>query len=87
MPAMSDSSSLLIDTHVWVRYINGTPGLKPAAVHSIESARRTGSAFISVISIWEIALLVRKGRLGSFPSALIDGFRGPLNCQGFNLHP
>jgi PIN domain nuclease of toxin-antitoxin system len=63
MQAMNDSSPLLLDTHVWVRYINGTPSLKPAAVHSIERARRAGSAYVSVISIWEIALLVRKGRL------------------------
>jgi PIN domain nuclease of toxin-antitoxin system len=63
MQAMTDTSPLLLDTHVWVRYINGTPSLKLAAVHTIESARRTGSAYVSVISIWEIALLVRKGRL------------------------
>jgi len=60
---MSDSSPLLLDTHVWIRYINGTPGLKPAAIHAIEGARRTGKAYVSVISIWEIALLVRKERL------------------------
>ncbi len=63
MQAMNDTSPLLLDTHVWVRYINGAPSLKPAAVHTIERARRAGSAYVSVISIWEIALLVRKGRL------------------------
>jgi PIN domain nuclease of toxin-antitoxin system len=60
---MSSPNALLLDTHVWVRYINGAPALKPAAIQSIERARRAGTAYVSVISIWEIALLVRKGRM------------------------
>ena len=54
------SKQLLLDTHVWVRYINGESPLKQKAIETIDLARRTGDAFVSVISVWEIALLVRK---------------------------
>jgi PIN domain nuclease of toxin-antitoxin system len=57
------SAPLLLDTHVWVRYVNAAPPIKPSAIASIDLARQDGLAFISVISIWEIALLVKKGRL------------------------
>jgi PIN domain nuclease of toxin-antitoxin system len=63
MPTTNKPSGLLLDTHIWVRYINGTPGLKAEGIATIESARKTGEAFVSVISVSEVALLVRKKRL------------------------
>ncbi len=60
---MSNQPRFLLDTHVWVHYINATPGLKPETIRAIDAARESGSVFISVISIWEIALLVRLRRL------------------------
>lgn len=63
MPAQNSHAGLLLDTHIWVRYMSGTPQLKPEGVKIIETARLTGQAFVSVISIWELALLVKKGKL------------------------
>src|SRR5882762_3016059 len=62
-PEMSKETALLLDTHVWVHYINATPGLKAETIRTIDAARGSGLVFISVISIWEIALLVRLRRL------------------------
>ena len=56
---MSNSPRLLLDTQVWVHYINATPGLKPETIRAIDATRESGSVLISVISIWEIAFLVR----------------------------
>jgi PIN domain nuclease of toxin-antitoxin system len=63
MQVVSNFSPLLLDTHIWVRYINGDSSLKAAAIRSIEDSRRKGAVFVSVISVWEIAILVRKKRL------------------------
>jgi PIN domain nuclease of toxin-antitoxin system len=60
---MNKDPRLLLDTHVWVHYINATPGLRPETIRTIDKALISGSVFISVISIWEIALLVRLKRL------------------------
>jgi PIN domain nuclease of toxin-antitoxin system len=60
---MNKDPKLLLDTHVWVHYINATPGLRPETIRAIDRALISGSVFISVISIWEIALLVRLKRL------------------------
>jgi PIN domain nuclease of toxin-antitoxin system len=60
---MNREQRFLLDTHVWVHYINATPGLRPETIHRIDLARSSGSVFVSVISIWEIALLVRLRRL------------------------
>jgi PIN domain nuclease of toxin-antitoxin system len=60
---MNKDPKLLLDTHVWVHYINATPGLRPETIRAIDKALISGSVFISVISIWEIAMLVRLRRL------------------------
>jgi PIN domain nuclease of toxin-antitoxin system len=83
---MSDASPLLLDTHVWVRYINGSPSLKPAAIRAIESARRTGAVYVSVISIWEIALLVRKQRL-DLPIGVERWVQRAFELPGIQLAP
>ena len=86
MSTENDPPGLLLDTHIWVRYINGTPGLKPSIVTSIEAARELGSAFVSVITIWETALLVRKKRL-SLPMAVERWVERALQLPGIRLLP
>lgn len=54
---------LLLDTHIWVRYLQGDPNLPRAIVRAVETARGRGAAFLSAISIWEVAVLVGKRRL------------------------
>jgi len=80
------SAPLLLDTHVWVRYINGAPAIKPSAIASIDLARQSGSAFVSVISIWEIALLVKKGRL-DLPFGVERWVERALELPGIQVLP
>jgi PIN domain nuclease of toxin-antitoxin system len=77
---------LLLDTHVWVRYINGESPLKQKAIETIDLARRTGDAFVSVISVWEIALLVRKGRL-DLPFGVEQWVQRALQLPGIQMLP
>lgn len=79
-------SGLLLDTHIWVRYINGDPALKPAGVAIIEAARKSGEAFVSVISIWETALLVKKRRL-NLPVTVHRWVEEALLLPGVRLLP
>lgn len=60
---MSSTSPLLLDTHIWLDFINASPKLRTPTVMAIDAARLTGSAFVSVISVWEIALLARLQRI------------------------
>ncbi len=60
---MSSVTPLLLDTHIWIKYQNGSEDIRPAAKPVIEAAAGRGLVFVSVISVWEIALLVRLGRL------------------------
>src|SRR5665213_27582 len=80
------SMPLLLDTHVWVRYINAAPPIKPSAIASIDRARQSGSAFVSVISIWETALLVKKGRL-DLPITIDRWVERALEIPGIQLLP
>ena len=53
------SEPLLLDTHVWFRYQTSTRGLRPEAEDAIGQASRQNNVFVSVISVWELALLER----------------------------
>jgi PIN domain nuclease of toxin-antitoxin system len=54
---------LLLDTHVWFRYQTTPQMLSPRALRSIDDAAQRSDVFVSVISVWELAMLERDGRL------------------------
>ena len=54
---------IVLDTHVWVWYLDNPELLGEQARMSAEHARKTSSICISSISVWEIFMLEHKGRL------------------------
>lgn len=63
MPRTSDPPLLLLDTHVWLWLVAGSPDLSTEARHRIEGAAAAGALRIAAISLWEIALLASHGRI------------------------
>jgi len=53
---------IVLDTHIWVWWINGGAELS-ASKRQVLSERQADGLSVSVISCWEIAKLVEKGRL------------------------
>ena len=60
---MTEPAPLLLDTHIWLRFLGLSGGLRESAIRAIEAAAVHARVFVSVISIWELALLVRRGTL------------------------
>jgi PIN domain nuclease of toxin-antitoxin system len=56
------SEAVVLDTHVWVDVIDGSRIAAPAA-RAITRAIDSGDLWIAAITVWEIAMLARKGRL------------------------
>ena len=70
----------LLDTHVWLWLMGGDGGMKPSAVRAIEAAASHGLVRVSVISIWEVAMLEAKGRIRLAKECLAwvgDALRAP----------
>lgn len=53
---------ILLDTHIWIWWVNGSPELSPAKAQILLSRQSDGLG-VSIISCWEVAKLVEKGRL------------------------
>lgn len=53
---------IILDTHIWVWWVNGSPELSPAKAKILSSSEAEGLG-VSIISCWEVAKLVEKGRL------------------------
>ncbi len=83
---MKRSLDLLLDTHIWVRFINGDTTLPVSVVNAVEAARLRGQTWVSVISIWETALLVKRGRL-TLPLGVDEWVEGALKLPGIHLLP
>jgi len=56
-------SALLLDTHIWIWYINGNKELSSAAKKSISTALYNNQAHLAAISLWEICMLSKKNRI------------------------
>jgi PIN domain nuclease of toxin-antitoxin system len=56
---------IILDTHVLVWWVNGDGQLSPNAKTAVENelATEDGMVLVSAISAWEIAMLVKAGRL------------------------
>lgn len=54
---------ILLDTHVLLWMSSASRRLSAKARTAIQDARGSGGIFISDITLWEIALLARRGRL------------------------
>jgi PIN domain nuclease of toxin-antitoxin system len=55
---------LLLDTHVWLWLALGTSGkIAPAPLKALEETARSSGLMVSIISIWELALLVARERV------------------------
>jgi PIN domain nuclease of toxin-antitoxin system len=74
----------VLDTHAWIWFINADPRLGPRAKKSIERAIATDGAAIAAISLWEVAMLVARGRL-SLTQPVGDWLA--RHVSGFILHP
>lgn len=61
---MSRPRRLLLDTHVWLWLSLGVPDrIAPAALQTLEESGRSGGLLVSIISVWELALLVARKRI------------------------
>lgn len=59
---------VLLDTHVFLWAVAGSPSLKAAARRQIESAE---AAYVSAASIWEIAIKARLGKIEADADELV----------------
>lgn len=74
---------LLLDTHIWLWWINQSEELSPAHTQIIENA---DSVFVSAISCWEIMLLVQRQRI-QLPLEPSEWFRLGLSSSGIACLP
>ena len=54
---------IVLDTHALVWWLQGAKRFSPAAKRAVEGARRQGPLIVSAITLFELATLVRRGRL------------------------
>jgi PIN domain nuclease of toxin-antitoxin system len=64
---------LLLDTHIFLWAVAGSPLLKPAARRLIESA---DEVYVSAASIWEVAIKARLGKINADAQKLADAVEG-----------
>jgi PIN domain nuclease of toxin-antitoxin system len=71
---------IVLDTHIWVWWAHASEQLTNSQTEIIE-AHETDIVGVSVISIWEIAKLVERGRL-ELPCPLHEWFEAALSYPG-----
>lgn len=74
---------IVLDTHVWLWWVHGDPSLTPNQKAAITPAEKDEIG-VSIISCWEIAKLVEKGRL-ELPCPVRDWLTQALDYPGVTL--
>ena len=54
----------LLDTHAWIWWIEQDPRLGARAIEILDRLPRDSRPYLCDISLWEVATLVERGRLG-----------------------
>jgi len=71
---------LLLDTHIFLWSVTGNALLKPATRRFMESADQV---YVSAVSIWEIAIKARLGKIEADPDELVAA----IDASGFTELP
>jgi PIN domain nuclease of toxin-antitoxin system len=66
----------LLDTHIFLWAIQGSPSLKPPARRLMDAAQQV---YVSAASIWEIAVKARLGKIEANPREVVDA----IQASGF----
>ena len=78
---------LVLDTHVWIWAAEGmTQHLDAKAVTTIEQAAKASTLAVSAISVWELAMLVKRGRL-TLATAVSSWVENSLRPPGVRIIP
>lgn len=81
----STSNVLVLDTHVWIWILEGVKTeLSPATIRLIEKAAADSALAISAISVWEVAMLEKKGRI-TLSRSIDEWTRAALTAPGIRL--
>jgi PIN domain nuclease of toxin-antitoxin system len=81
------SDLLLLDTHCWLwAQLGHLQRLSRAALQAIRNAESEGNLRVSVISIWELALLEKRGRV-ALPMNIRTWVEQALNKPGIAVAP
>ncbi len=72
---------LLLDTHIWIRWLSSDQPLPEKLVRQIEEADRLA---VSAVSCWEVAYLAKKKRI-ELPLALADWMTAALEGSGVEV--
>ncbi len=59
----SSTKGAILDTHTWIWLFEGSKEISSTAVNEINLWGQQGKVFISAISVWELSILVVKGRI------------------------
>ncbi len=80
---MAETPRHLLDTHVWFWLVRGREGrLAASTAAELEQTAFAAPLGVSVISVWEIALLASKGRIG-LGMPVHEWVESALNRPGF----
>ena len=75
-------SDILLDTHVWIwASLDDRKSLSPRATRAIKESKRK---WISAISLWELAKLVERERIG-FSIPVLAWMRRSIGEQGISI--
>jgi PIN domain nuclease of toxin-antitoxin system len=74
---------IVLDTHIWIWWVHGVEQLKDHQFAAIE-ANESDVIWVSVISCWEVAKLVERGRL-ELPRPLEEWLGLALGYPGVRL--
>jgi PIN domain nuclease of toxin-antitoxin system len=77
---------ILLDTHTWIWLFQGSTELSEDIIIKINRAGSKGKVFISAISIWELSMLVAKGRM-TLSKTIHQWVENSLSQPGVNLSP
>jgi PIN domain nuclease of toxin-antitoxin system len=77
----------VLDTHAWIWAVEGmTDRLHARALSAIEQAARASTLAVSAISVWELAMLVKRGRL-RLTTAVSSWLEASLRPPGVRIIP